>query len=177
MDILVSSNLERLIYLIAGCDANKTELLMKALKEEGVYSIDNEMKSKLSDFDSGYATEDMIANSIKAVYSQARYVMDTHTAVADVVCKEYKAKNNDEKKCVIASTASPYKFVESVMGAIDEKYNGVEAFELVDELNQVSGVEIPNAIEEIREANILHTLECDADKMKDIVKTILKIEE
>ncbi len=173
MDILVSSNLERLIYLIAGCDAKKNEMLMTALKEEGIYTITEEMKAQLEAFDSGYATEAMIAESIKEVYSKAGYVMDTHTAVADVVCKQYKAKSADEKKCVIASTASPYKFVESVMSAIDEKYEGVDAFELIDELNKVSGVEVPNAIEEIKEANILHTAECDADKMKEIVKSIL----
>ncbi len=174
MDILVSSNLERLIYLIAGCDAKKNEELMKALKEDGEYSITSEMKDQLAAFDSGYATEAMIDEAIKSVYDSAGYVMDTHTAVADVVCKQYKESTKDDNKCVIASTASPYKFVESVMGAIDSKYQGVDAFELIDELNKVSGVEIPNAIEEIREANILHTLECDANKMKAIVKEILE---
>ncbi|MFI3207954.1 MAG: threonine synthase [Eubacteriales bacterium] len=174
MDILVSSNLERLIYLIAGCDADKNENLMKALKEEGEYSISEEMMSQLTGFASGYATEAQIAESIKSVYDKSGYVMDTHTAVADVVCKCYKEESQDTNKCIVASTASPYKFVESVMGAIDDKYVGEDAFVLIDELNKVSGVEIPNAIEEIREANILHTLECDSDKMKEIVKTILK---
>lgn len=173
MDILVSSNLERLIYLIAGCDAQKNETLMTALKEEGVYSITEEMKAQLESFESGYATEAMIDESIKEVFDKAGYVLDTHTSVADVVCKQYKANTGDERKCVIASTASPYKFVESVMSAIDSKYDDVDAFELVDELNKVSGVKIPDAIEEIREANILHTAECDADKMKEIVKQIL----
>lgn len=176
MDILVSSNLERLIYLIAGSDADKNAMLMQALKEDGVYSITEEMKAQLESFTSGYATEAMIDTSIKEVYEKAGYVLDTHTAVADVVCKQYKANSGDERKCVIASTASPYKFVESVMSAIDSKYHGVDAFELVDELNKVSGVVVPNAIEEIREANILHTAECDGDKMKEIVKSILEID-
>ncbi len=177
MDILVSSNLERLIYVLADSDAAKNEVFMKALKEEGVYTITEEMKNKLTSFDSGYATEAMVAKSIKEVYDRAGYVMDTHTAVADVVCKQYKAKTGDEAKCVIASTASPYKFVEDVMRAIDEKYDGRDAFELIDELNVVSGVEIPNAINEIKEANVLHTAECDSDKMKDIVKSILALKE
>ncbi len=177
MDILVSSNLERLIYVIANGDANVNESLMKALKEEGVYSITEDMKCKLTSFDSGYATEAMVANSIKEVYDKTGYVMDTHTAVADVVCKQYKEKSGDDTKCVIASTESPYKFVEDVMRAIDDKYDGADAFALIDELNVVSGVEIPNAINEIKEANILHTAECDSGKMKDIVKTILELKE
>lgn len=177
MDILVSSNLERLIYVLADSDATMNGTFMKALKEDGVYTITDEMKGKLGSFDSGYATEDMVAGSIKEAYDKTGYVMDTHTAVADVVCKQYKEKTGDMTKCVIASTASPYKFVEDVMHAIDGKYDGTDAFELIEELNKVSGVEIPNAIEEIKEANILHTAECDSDKMKDIVKTILELKE
>lgn len=78
---------------------------------------------------------------------------------------------------LVASTASPYKFVGSVMSAIDEKYQGQEDFALIDELERVSGTEIPNAINEIRNAEIIHTLECDADAMKETVKSILKAEE
>ena len=102
--------------------------------------------------------------------------MDTHTAVASCVCAQYREESGDETKCLIASTASPYKFVGSVMRAIDAEYAGRDEFELVDELEKLSQVAVPNAVQEIRDAKILHTRECDADKMKETVKEILEIE-
>ena len=76
---------------------------------------------------------------------------------------------------MIASTASPYKFARSVMTAIDDKYDALEEFDLIDSLEVISNVDIPNAVEEIRNAEILHTRECDADKMEETVKDILGI--
>ena len=169
MDILISSNLERLIYLIAGEDAEKNSELMKSLKTEGVYFLTDEMKANLKDFAAGYATEQEVRDTIAEVYKKTGYVIDTHTAVAAKVAKEYK-----DAKILIASTASPYKFARSVMTAIDEKYDAMEEFDLIDELAKVSCVAIPNAIEEIRNAEILHTRECDADQMKETVREILK---
>ena len=174
MDILISSNLERLIYLIAGENAEKNSELMKSLKTEGVYTLTEDMRANLKDFASGYATEQEVRDIIKEVYGQTGYVIDTHTAVAAKVAKEYTAMSEDNCKTVIASTASPYKFARSVMTSIDEKYDALEEFDLIDELAKVSMVEIPNAIEEIRNAEILHTRECDADKMKEAVREILK---
>lgn len=173
MDILVSSNLERLIYVIGGCEASVNQAFMNDLKEKGEYTIPKEMQAKLESFDSGYATEAMIAQVIKETYESAGYVLDTHTAVAAAVCKCYNAKESDDRKCVVASTASPYKFVENVMSAIDSKYDNMDAFALVDALNTISGVTIPNAIEEIRTAEVLHKIECDVEDMKDTVKSIL----
>ena len=174
MDILISSNLERLIYLIAGENAEKNSELMKSLKTEGVYTLTEDMRANLKDFASGYATEQEVRDIIKEVYGQTGYVIDTHTAVAAKVAKEYTAMSEDNCKTVIASTASPYKFARSVMTSIDEKYDALEEFDLIDELAKVSMVEIPNAIEEIRNAEILHTRECDTDKMKEAVREILK---
>lgn len=173
MDILISSNLERLIYLISGCDAEKNSQLMKALKEKGVYELTDDMKEKLSDFAAGYATEKEVKEKIAEVYAKTGYVMDTHTAVAAAVYEAYQKESKDTRKTVIASTASPYKFARSVMTAIDEKYDALEEFDLIDSLEMISGVDIPKAIEEIQNANILHTLECDADKMEETVKAIL----
>ena len=173
MDILISSNLERLIYLIAGCDAKKNSELMKALKEKGVYELDEDMKANLEDFAAGYATEAEVQEKIKAVYEKTGYVMDTHTAVAASVYEKYVAKSGDSKKTVIASTASPYKFARSVMSAIDARYGEVDELELIDTLEVLSNVDVPKAIDEIRDADILHTLECDADKMEETVKGIL----
>ena len=174
MDILISSNLERLVYMVAGCDAEKNSELMKALKEKGVYILSDDMKAKLSDFAAGYATEAEVKEKIADVYQKTGYVMDTHTAVASSVYAAYQTESKDDKKTVIASTASPYKFSRSVMTAIDSRYDELEEFELVDALEVISNVEIPRAVEEIRDAKILHTLECDADKMEETVKNILK---
>jgi len=174
MDILISSNLERLVYMIAGCDAEKNSELMKALKEKGVYELTADMKAHLSDFAAGYATEEEVKAKIADVYKKTGYVMDTHTAVAASVYEKYQEDSKDDKKTVIASTASPYKFSRSVMTAIDSRYEGLDEFDLVDALEVISNVEIPNAVEEIRDAKILHTLECDADKMEETVKNILK---
>ncbi len=174
MDILISSNLERLIYMISGCDAKKNSALMKSLKENGVYELTEDMKANLSDFAAGYATETEVKEKIAEVYGNTGYVMDTHTAVAAFVCDKYQKATGDTRKAVVASTASPYKFARSVMTAIDEKYDALSEFELVDTLEVVSGVDIPKAIEEIQNAEILHTLECDADKMEETVKNILK---
>ncbi len=101
--------------------------------------------------------------------------MDTHTSVAAAVCAQYRKDSGDEKKCLVASTASPYKFIHSVMTAIDEKYASVDEFSLINELSSISGVEIPNAINEIRNADIRHNRECDADQMKATVKEILSV--
>ncbi len=176
MDILISSNLERLIYTIAGQDAVKNTELMSKLKTEGVYEIEPAMKEKLFDFVGGFATEEETAKMIHDTYAKTGYVMDTHTAVAAYVCQSYKESTQDHTKALVASTASPYKFLKSVMSAIDSKYKEVDEFELIDELNRISGVPVPNAIEEIRNAQVRHTRECDVDKMKETVLEILGVE-
>lgn len=175
MDILISSNLERLIYTIAGQDAKKNSELMAQLKEKGTYEITSEMKERLADFEGGFATEEETKETIRRTYEKTGYVMDTHTAVAAYVCARYRKDSGDDKKCLVASTASPYKFIHSVMSAIDEKYADADEFDLVDELSRISGTEIPKAIEEIRNADIRHTTECDACDMKAAVKDILGV--
>ncbi len=175
MDILVSSNLERLIYMIAGNSASKNAELMNELKTVGKYSITDDMKAKLGDFYGNYASESEDAAIIKKLYDDTGYVIDTHTAVAAAVYNKYKADTNDDTKTVIASTASPYKFTRSVLNAIDKKYDAMGDFELVDELSRISNVKVPAAIEEIRTAPVLHDTVCDVDKMCDSVKKILGI--
>lgn len=174
MDILISSNLERLIYCITGEDAEATKERMEALVSKGEYEITPQMKEKLASFIGGYASEEANAANIKKVYEKADYILDTHTSVASAVYYE-KAKETG-RKTVIASTASPYKFTRSVMDAIDkEKYADMSDFELVDELNRLSGVKIPQAIEEIRTAPIVHDLVCDKSEMQEMVEKILGI--
>ncbi len=173
MDILISSNLERLIYRIAGNDAEKNAALMAALSGQGKYEITAEMKEKLADFYGNYATEKETAATIKELYEETGYVIDTHTAVAATVYNKYKAQTKDEAKTVIASTASPFKFTRSVMEAIDEKYASMDDFALVDELSKLANVKVPNAIEEIRTAPVLHDRVCDKEEMKAVVKEFL----
>ena len=175
MDILISSNLERLIYTIAGQDAEKNVDLMAQLREKGSYEITPEMREKLADFAGGYATEEETGAAIRTTYERTGYVMDTHTAVASSVCAKYRKESGDGKKCLVASTASPYKFIHSVMSAIDDKYASADEFELIDELSRISGTEIPGAIQEIRNAQVRHSRECDADRMKETVKEILGV--
>ncbi|MDD7078887.1 MAG: threonine synthase, partial [Lachnospiraceae bacterium] len=133
MDILVSSNLERLIYLIADRDAAKTASLMKALSDGGKYEITPEMRAKLSDFVGGYASEDEVFATIHKLYTNDRYVIDPHTAVAATVYDAYVKRTGDATPTVIASTASPYKFARNVLHAIDAaKYDPMTDLEQFD---------------------------------------------
>lgn len=175
MDILISSNLERLIYRIAGNSATENAKLMKSLKDTGKYEITSQMKEQLGDFYGNYATEAEDAATIKKIYDNDNYIVDTHTSVAATVYEKYKKETGDETKTVIASTASPYKFTRSVMDAIDSKYASMTDFELVDELCRISGVKIPKAIEDIRTAPVLHDTVCEVNEMCDNVKRILDI--
>ena len=173
MDILISSNLERLIYKIAGEDADANKALMQSLNTEGKYEITAEMKEKLADFVGFYATEAQTAETIKVLYEKCGYVIDTHTAVAACAYNQYKEATGDAKKTVIASTASPFKFTRSVMNAIDEKYDAMDDFALVDELSKIGNVAVPQAIEEIRNAEIRHDTVCEVEEMPIVVKQFL----
>ena len=176
MDILISSNLERLIYRIAGNDAEKNAEFMRALTEEGKYMITDEMRAQLADFYGNYTTEEETAEVIRDLYEKTGYVIDTHTAVATGVYHKYVKETGDNTKTVIASTASPFKFTRSVMDAIDkEKYDSMTDFELVDELSKIANVKVPQAIEDIRSAEVLHKTECDVEDMPKTVKAFLNI--
>lgn len=175
MDILISSNLERLIYRTAGNDDEKNSELMRELTEDGKYTITDAMKENLKDFYGNYATEKETAAFIKELYEKTGYIIDTHTAVAADVYKKYREETGDNTPSVIASTASPFKFTRSVMNAIDEKYDSMGDFELVDELSKIGKVKVPAAIEEIRNAETRHNTICEVGKMKDTVRIFLGI--
>ena len=176
MDILISSNLERLIYRIAGNDAAKNAELMKSLSTTGKYEITPEMKALLDDFYGNYTSEQETADVIADLYEKTGYIIDTHTAVAAGVYHKYKAETKDtETKTVIASTASPFKFTRSVMDAIDKKYDSMSDFELVDELSRIGNVAVPQAIEDIRSAAVLHDTVCEVEEMPAIVKKFLGV--
>jgi len=175
MDILISSNLERLIYRIAGNDNTKNAQFMNALSKEGLYTITPEMKIQLEDFYGNYASEEETAKVIKYLYESTGYIIDTHTAVAAAVYDKYKKETNDEKQAVIVSTASPFKFTRSVMNAINSDYDNLSDFALVDELCKIGNVGVPNAIEEIRNAEIVHDHVCEIDEMVTVVKKFLSM--
>ena len=176
MDILISSNLERLIYRIAGDDPEQNARLMAALGGQGRYEITEQMRDGLKDFCGGYASEEETAATIRRIYKNYGYVIDPHTAVAASVFGKYTEKTGDETATVIASTASPFKFTRSVMNAIDGKYDSMTDFELVDELSGLANVAVPAAIEEIRNAPVLHDNICEVDEMPDMVKKFLKLQ-
>ncbi len=173
MDILISSNLERLIYRIADQNSEKNAEFMNQLSKTGSYMITDAMKKSLQDFYGNYASESQTSDFIAQLYGKNGYVVDTHTAVAAAVYEKYKADTKDETKSVIVSTASPYKFARSVMNAIDIKYDSLSDFELIDEMEKISNVVVPNAINEIRTAPVLHTTLCDKTEMKQAVKNYL----
>ena len=176
MDILISSNLERLIYRIAGDDDEKNRQLMQELSKTGTYRIDEEMRSNLDIFYGNYADEKETAEAIKSVYEHVGYVMDTHTAVGKSVYEKYREETGDETPTVIASTASPFKFPRSVMNAIDPAYDAQSDFSLIDALSEISHVAIPAAIEDIRTAPVLHDRVCKTEQMCDVVMEILGIQ-
>ncbi len=174
MDILISSNLERLIYHIAGDDSAKTAELMKELARDGRYTITDDMKSRLESFASGYATEENTAEAIRGLYDRTGYVIDPHTAVGSYVYHQSELSGSDVKT-VIASTASPFKFARSVMNAVDGCKHEEPDFELIEKLSAVANVKLPKAITELYDAPIRHTTVCETEAMKAEVKKILGI--
>lgn len=176
MDILISSNLERLIYRITGENAEKCAELMQSLSQGGEYTITEEMREKLTDFYGNFCSEEETKETIRKVFADSHYVIDTHTAVAAGVYKKYLEETKDTTPTVIASTASPYKFTKSVMDAISQGHENMDDFGLADALSELSGVKVPKAVEDIRTAPVLHDRVVDAPDMPATVKNILGIQ-
>jgi len=175
MDILVSSNLERLIYLSCGCDAEKNAQLMALLSSEGRYEISDDMRERMADFVGGYAKESEVHGRIKELYDKTGYVVDTHTGVAATVYEKYVSATGDKAVTVIASTASPYKFSKAVVGAIrGELPENADDFEIIDELSRLSNTKIPTAVEELKSAPVRHKAECERTDMKETVRKAIE---
>lgn len=170
MDILISSNLERLIFHSCGNDAEKNAELMKSLATEGKYEITKAMRDFMDCFIGGYASEQDVFDTIKSIYENCGYVIDTHTAVAAYADKKYKESSDSANKSVVISTASPFKFSRNVMKAVSASFDNEDDFAIADELSRLGQVELPNAIKEIRNADILHNTVCDINEMKSIVE-------
>ena len=168
MDILISSNLERLLAHMGGQAATKAE--MESLNRDGVYHAEITEKSISGE----YATEAETFAAIKDFYEKTGYVMDTHTAVAYAAYQKYKAESGDNTPMVIVSTASPYKFTKDVMTALDAKYKDGDAFALQEDLERISGVAVPAPIVGLEHRPILHKNVCEKTEIKDVVKNWLK---
>lgn len=150
MDILVSSNLERLLFHISGGDDAFVRDCMAKLSTEGKYQVSEEIKNKINSlFSCGYCSEDETKKTVSDVYKKYDYLIDTHTAVAYDVLEKYRESTGDSTVSVVVSTASPYKFCGAVIEALGEKTRG-EGLELIDQLNEITGVKVPKPLAELR---------------------------
>ena len=177
MDILISSNLERLIYRIAGESEEVNRQLMCDLSTKGVYTITDEMRAKLADFYGEYASDEETIAQIRKVYENSEYVMDTHTAVASCAYDKYVEATGDKTPVVIVSTASPFKFLHAVVRAIDpEHVDMLSDYDLIyriDMLRNKAG--IPKTIQDILALPIRHKTVCEISEMEANVKGFLGI--
>lgn len=175
MDILVSSNLERLNYYLSGRDEEVITKLMKKLSLDGKYEITQGMKNGLKDFHAGFATDKETYESIKEVYNKFNYVIDTHTAVAYSVYKKYKEKSDDNTKTIIVSTASPFKFTRNVCDSISVGTDGFDDFELINELSKHTGLKVPYSIVELKNKEIIYKNVSNKENMKNVINDFLKV--
>lgn len=178
MDILISSNLERLLYDVSECNHEYVCNWMNLLKKEGYYDVGTEIKNKIySIFWSDYSNDQSTIDTIREVYNEYKYVIDTHTAVAVDVYDKYVISTGDVTPTVVVSTASPFKFNKSVAGAIlgFEKIADKTEFEILNILSQHCRLSIPKGLLQLDKKPVLHNKRCSKDNMKDIVKEILNI--
>jgi threonine synthase len=174
MDILISSNLERLLYEISGRDSNLINMLMSRLVSERKYEITEAMKKGLAEFYGGYASESETSDSIRRVFEASGYVMDTHTAVAYSVYEKYKRQTDDKSQTIIVSTASPFKFGRTVAKALGINTGSLDDFSVIKQLSASAQIAIPQAVSELESKRILHDNLCKKHEMKLVVQNFLK---
>lgn len=178
MDILISSNLERFLYDLSGAQDGCVSEWMEELKTKGTYEIPENMKIELKNLMwAGYANDDETMDTIKKCKDSCDYCPDTHTAVAKAVYDKYLLATNDKTKTVIASTASPFKFNQSVLIALDgyTSVAGKDEFTLLENLKEKSGMNIPKSLSELKTKPKLFDLVCEKDQMQETVSEFLKI--
>ena len=171
MDILVSSNLERLLFEASNRNCDTINKLMEQLNKEGIYTIDDEINKNLKDFYGDFANKEEVYEAIKNVYKEKDYLIDTHTAVAYVVLNKYINKTKDNTPYLIASTANPYKFPRSILKALDIEDNNLDDFEIIKKLNNITKVDIPKNLINLDKKDIIHNDVCEKD---ELVKKLLK---
>jgi threonine synthase len=173
MDILVSSNLERLLWMISERDAQQVKELMNSLKNKGFCRINSETKNKLKDFYGGFAFQEESRRCIKEIFEESKYLIDPHTAVAYAVYKKYIKETGDNTKTIIVATASPFKFTKSVMESIDSRYKKFNDFELIDKMADLSQMPIPPGMRDIEKKPIRHKMVCEKEEMRTKIAEIL----
>jgi len=176
MDILISSNLERLLYHLTGRDPARIRGWMTDLSQKGVYHIDGATRTGIDRiFWSAYSDDHETLETIRSVYDRFGYLVDTHTAVGLSVYQKYAAATGDATKTIVASTASPFKFNESVARAIlgEEAVRGKDEFKLLQVVGETSGVAIPGGLRGLNQKPVLFRDNADKDQMKAFVQKIL----
>jgi threonine synthase len=173
MDILISSNLERLLYEISNCNENLIQNLMHRLSTEGIYEIPDSMRQRLKDFHGDYATEAEVLEAIRQLFVTEGYIMDTHTAVAYSVYQKYRKQTGDTAPTIIASTASPFKFGKDVSKAIGLDIADLDDFELLEKLADAAKVKLPAAVIELKTKPILHDSLAKKHEIKTVVENFL----
>ncbi len=176
MDILVSSNLERLLYELVGEDPESVGAYMQQLREEGIYRLTQEERARLQmNFWAGFATETETTAAIKAVYQRYHYLIDPHTAVGYKVYQDYQASTGDRRPAVIAATASPFKFNRGVATALFGAEIGEDADELalMDKLSLATGVSVPSGLSALKDKPVRHRRVIEPEAMAETVRAIL----
>lgn len=176
MDILVSSNLERLLYHLSGNDTKLVAGYMNSLSQEGIYKITADMLTKASDFYANFASEKDVKEQIQRINEEAGYIIDPHTAVAAFVANQYKEATDDQTEIVIASTASPYKFPLAVLEAAVANFSNDSLEASLQQLKELTGIPFPNAVDEALHDPILHDTTVKVSEMKEIVKKKLGLQ-
>lgn len=170
MDILISSNLERLLYIV--CGAEKCAKYMKELNEKGEYTVSSEELAKIRELiDAGYADDKASYETIKRVYEKDGYLMDTHTAVAWSVYEKWIEKTKNTDTCVVLSTASAYKFASSVMTALQKDFDG--EFDAVSRLEDYTKVTPPYGLDGIEDRMVIHKTVLEKGEMLDFVSKMI----
>ena len=166
MDILISSNLERLLYHESGGDFRLISRYMNELNSLGKYTVDKKIKTRLDKiFHGEFITEDETRDFIKRMFSSFKYLLDTHTAVAISALSKYRGKTKDLIPVLCASTASPYKFTGAVLTALEQNIDGLNDFAQIKRLNDLTNIKVPKNLAKLSTAKILHTDVCDKDEM------------
>lgn len=176
MDILISSNLERLLFILSGYDADKTDEYMFSLAKHGRYTIDEEIHNKICEcFEAGFCDDIATKATIKQVFDEYNYLLDTHTAVAVNVYNDYVKESGDTTPTVIASTANPYKFSASVLSAIEENIKSEDEFSMVEELFEKSKEPVPSALATLKGKTPRFTRVAEKQDMAQVVFDMLGI--
>jgi threonine synthase len=174
MDILISSNLERLLYHLYGNDPKATAGLMAQLSAAGKYEVAPEILAKLKEeFYAGFCDEESTLETISSLFKNENYLCDTHTAVAVKVYDDYRRETGDETPCIIASTASPYKFASSVLSAVDTGAIPEDGFELLEQLSEVSGTAVPAPLSSLKSREVRHKTCVAKEDMAGFIQSFL----